>query len=154
MTRILIALDGSDESIAAAERAHQLFDNVEVLAINVFEAPRATTPTLGGTLTWGAVWRYEVFGSSEEDADAARRIAADEAMSEAERAGLDPTHGIGDVGDPAEAIVAAAEDHDVDVIVVGWHQRNWLSRLIDPPVGPEIIKQTDLPVLLVQGAQS
>lgn len=152
MTRILVALDGSDESVAAAEQARQLFgDDAEYLAINVFEAPRATTPSLSDTLTWGAVWRYETFGSTEEDAEAAREVAAGEALEEAERAGLHPTRGLGQVGDPAQAIVDAADRHHADAIVVGWHQRGWLSRLIDPPVGPEVAKRAHVPVLLAKG---
>lgn len=155
MTRILVALDGSDESIAAADQARRLFGNeAEYLAINVFEAPRVTTPSLRDTLTWGAVWRYEALGSTEEDADAAREVAADEALSEAQRAGLDPAQGLGQVGDPAPAIVDAADRHHVDAIVVGWHQRGWLSRLIDPPVGPEVAKRAHVPVLLAKGADS
>lgn len=152
MTRILVALDGSDESIAAAEEARRLFGgDAEYLAINVFEAPRVTTPSLRDTLTWGAVWRYEAFGSTPDDAEAAREVAAEEALSEAERAGLDPSKGLGQVGDPADAIVDAADRHRADAIVVGWHQRGWLSRLVDPPVGTEVARRAHVPVLLAKG---
>lgn len=155
MTRILVALDGSDESIAAAEQSRHLFGpDAEYLAINVFEAPAATTPVVGDALAWGAVWRYEALGATEEDAEAARQVAAEEALNEAQRAGLEPTKGLGQIGDPADAIVDAADRHRADAIVVGWHQRGWLSRLIDPPVGPEVAKRANVPVLLAKGASS
>jgi nucleotide-binding universal stress UspA family protein len=57
---------------------------------------------------------------------------------------------IGDVGDPARAILEAAHEHGVDVVVVGSHDRSWLSRLFSKSVSTEIVKRADLPVLLAK----
>lgn len=151
MTRILIALDDTDASAAAVSQAKRLFGaEADYLAINVFEAPMATFPTLRDTVTWGAVWRYDVFAATEEDAEAAREVAAEEALETAERAGLEPSRAIGQVGDPATAIIEAAHSHDVDVIVVGSHRRSWFSRLLDPSVAAEVVKRADIPVLVAK----
>ena len=155
MTRILLALDGSDASLGAAARAHQLFgDDAEYLAINVFEAPNAIVPTVSDPLIWGAVWRYDVLAATEEDREAARAAAAEDARDEAEQAGVGATRAIGKVGDPATAIVEAAGQHAADVIVVGAHQRGWFSRLFDPPVAADVVKRADTPVLVVREADA
>ena len=56
---------------------------------------------------------------------------------------------IGQEGDPADAVLRAAEEHQVDVIVVGTHERGWFDRLVRPSVSKEIIKESKVPVLVV-----
>ena len=46
---------------------------------------------------------------------------------------------------------AAAEEHDVDVVVVGSHDRGMLSRLLDPSVAAGVVRGTYRPVLVVSG---
>lgn len=152
MTRILVALDGTDESVAAAEQARRLFgDAAEYLAINVFDAPPVGASPLPDALTWGAVWRYEALGTTDADAAEARELAADAALDESARAGLDAEQALGQVGDPAPAIVDAADRFGVDAIVVGWHQRGWLARLVGRSVGTEIAEAAHVPVLIAKG---
>lgn len=151
MTRILLALDGSDASHAAAAAAQRLFGTTaEYLAVNVYDAPSAMVPTLTDPLVWGAVWRYDVLAATEADSESAREIATDEARDEAALVGIEPVESIGSVGDPAEAIIAAATEHAVDAIVVGSHQRGWISRLFDPPVADDLVARSNVPVLVVR----
>lgn len=150
MTRILLALDETPTAAAAAQAAHRLFGaDAEYLAINVFEEVPAAA-VVRDPMTWGMVWQYDMYSSTAEDAEAARSAAQTEAADQAAAAGVAPTESIGDLGDPAEAILAAAHEHDIDVIVVGSHQRNWLSRLFDPSVASEVVKRADVPVLVVK----
>ncbi len=73
---------------------------------------------------------------------------------QSERAGLDEPEQIIEEGDPATAICDAADAHDVDVIVVGSHDRNLLSRLIQPSVATGVVRGTHIPVLVISGSPS
>jgi hypothetical protein len=62
MITVLIAVDDSDESTAAAPLARRLFgDDAEYLAINVFEHPPSPVPpgSMPATpMAWGMVWPF------------------------------------------------------------------------------------------------
>ena len=160
MIKVLIAVDDTDESAEAAALARRLFgDQAEYLAINVFEhplpiEPRSSWPE-GRPVTWGAVWPYSAgpdapVGGDEVPEISAHDVAESHARDAAERAGLDEAELIGEVGDPADAILGAADEHDVDVVVVGSHRRSWLSRLLSHPVSAEVVKRANVPVLVAK----
>jgi nucleotide-binding universal stress UspA family protein len=86
--------------------------------------------------------RPEVVDAAQERADATAGSAVDEA-------GISGAGRIAELGDPPEAILRAARDHDIDVIVVGDHDRSWWSKLFAPAVGSELIDRAEIPVLAV-----
>lgn len=51
-------------------------------------------------------------------------------------------------GDPADAVVRLAEDHDVDLIVLGSHGRTGLTRLLMGSVAEAIVRKAHCPVLV------
>jgi len=53
------------------------------------------------------------------------------------------------VGYPARSIRSFAEDHDVDLVVMGSHGRSGLSRVILGSVAEKVLRGTHLPVLVV-----
>ena len=57
---------------------------------------------------------------------------------------------MGEVGDPAHAIVRAAAACGADVIVVGSHDRSWLSKLFTPSVAAAVVSESSIPVLMVR----
>jgi nucleotide-binding universal stress UspA family protein len=65
-------------------------------------------------------------------------------------ASLPKAESIGDVGDPAYAILRAADEHDVDLIVVGSHTHSWFSRLFTGSVSNDLLREADIPVLVVK----
>jgi nucleotide-binding universal stress UspA family protein len=163
MTRILVAVDETDDSVNAARTAHGLFgDDAEYLAVNVASIRLESTavPWYGAgwgaayTVPYGGVWDYRSRRATSAEAsagaetpDAAAAVAAERV---ADQSGLPNAEAIGDVGDPADAILRAAHEHDVDVIVVGSHDRGWLSRLWRPSVSDAVVKHTERPVLVVR----
>lgn len=54
---------------------------------------------------------------------------------------------------PAEAIVAYAEEQDIDVVVAGTHGRRGLQRLLIGSVAEEVIRTAPCPVLAVRGGE-
>ena len=159
MIKVLIAVDDTSASVEAGCVGCRLFGaDAEYLAIDVFE-PQAR-PSLPGSspttpMAWGAVWPYSP-GPDEPPAGGdvpevtEFDIAEREALDAVERAGLEDAKLIGDVGDPARANFEAAHEHGVDVVVVGSHDRSWLSRLFSKSVSTEIVKRADVPVLLAK----
>ncbi|MEL7156645.1 MAG: universal stress protein [Actinomycetota bacterium] len=55
---------------------------------------------------------------------------------------------------PAEGILAAADDHDVDLIAIGSHGRTGLSRVLLGSVAERIARQASIPVVIVRVAAS
>ena len=53
------------------------------------------------------------------------------------------------VGYPVRSIRRFVDDHDVDLIVMGSHGRSGLSRVVLGSVSEKVLRQTHLPVLIV-----
>ncbi len=169
MTRVMIAVDGSELDAPLARTAHRLFGaDSEYWAVNVqgdgvdgLGAEPTTFPALyGGSLVgFGSAYPYIApdpyrvrAPADEADAgavDAAQQRADTTAQSAVDEAGIAGAGHIAEVGEPPEAILRAAREHDIDVIVVGEHDRSWWSRLFDPAVGSEVVDLADIPVLVV-----
>ncbi|MGE0880276.1 MAG: universal stress protein [Acidimicrobiia bacterium] len=139
----LIALDESAISVRAAREARHLFPNAEFLVINV---GRGVVPWLAAG-QFGMV--YPAPAPMIEEA-----MPDDELETLAESAGVHPTDVITVVGDPGRAICDAAEQHDVDVIVVGSHDKGVFRRLIEPSVAQAVLHNTHRPVLIVGGTKA
>ena len=76
-------------------------------------------------------------GRRTPPAETAKELAAD--------AGLSAATVVGETGDPVDAIARAAEEHDVDVIVVGAGEKNWWHRLFEGSVSKDIIRVANRP---------
>lgn len=158
MTRVLVAVDDSEGSVRAAETAHRLFGaDAEYLAVNVTNVvDLATIPWYGAgwgapyAAPYGAVWAYRSDVTADVGgAEEGEEIAEANARDVAEQSGLPDAEAVGEEGDPATAVLRAAEERQVDVIVVGTEDRGWLDRFVRPSVSKEIVKQSSVPVLIV-----
>jgi nucleotide-binding universal stress UspA family protein len=168
MTHVLIAVDDSDSSLVAARTAHRLFgDSAEYTVINVADA----TPVYWGDDALGSGMVYPLAvpapgmmgsmpltvsspdtsgrGRSEHVVEPAE-IAEQTAQQVVAQAGIHDARPVGELGDPAQAIVAAAHDYDADVIVVGAHDRGWLQRLFNSSVADAVVRKADTPVLIAR----
>ena len=180
MTQVLIAVDDSDTSVSAARVAYGLFgDSATYTVVNVADRspmmwggdalvwgigyPIVMTPSATG----GVVPRTESPEADQRDSepttapsdaaitvsavdsasiDAAMKVARDVAAE----AALPNPQVVGEVGDPALAIMSAARHHRADVIVIGSHERSWFSRLFIPSVAGTVMREADIPVLIAR----
>jgi nucleotide-binding universal stress UspA family protein len=144
MTRVLVALDESELSVHVARVAHNLFEapGTEILAISVAAVPTLWADPFGGVHPLSADFGGADDLVTEEQLEARLgEVVAD--------AGLHADETLVEVGGPVERICTAAEEHDVDVIVVGAHDKGFLRRMIDPSVSEGILAHTTRPVLVV-----
>lgn len=149
MANVLIALDEAPVSVRAARAAVRLFGpDSRYLVVNVSELPAPWVGTAG----FGAVAPLAV---DPRWLDAAYDGQADdettELMARAEQAGVPAPEALVREGDAVLEICSAAEQHDVDVIVVGSHDKSALRRLFDPSIADAVVRTTHRPVLVVSG---
>ncbi|MGD9701337.1 MAG: universal stress protein [Acidimicrobiia bacterium] len=153
MTTILIAADESEESVNAARVAHLLFgDDAEYLVINV----GSSIPN--DVMAWGYAYpvAMPMLAYPPQLAERAPgeptpvEEAEDRASAIAAAAAIEGAEAVGDVGDPSEAILVAARDQGADVIVVGSHERSWFSRLLTGSVSHDVVRRSEIPVLVVK----
>lgn len=159
MTRVLLAVEESDVSVAAVQAARGLFGSEsDYLAVNVAEeVPSWWT----AQPHWGGVYPFPFDAPSplgEESPEPAGRDPGPDSVARAEATAANVAQQggvaavpVAEFGDPAAAIVAAAERHDADVIVVGTHHKGWWRRLFDGSVADAVAKRADRPVLVVSG---
>lgn len=140
MTKVLVAVDDSLVSLRAAREGARLFSNAEFLVINVGRSP----------VPWVAGWEYGAAYPIEMSELPVKALHGDELGALAVEAGLSPAELLTvEAHDPAQAICDAAEQHDVDAIVVGSHDRGILDRLINPSVSRGVLDGTYRPVVVV-----
>ncbi len=142
--KILIALDESPVSARAAREAVRLFSgpDTEFLVINVTRFPLMWA----GAGAYGMVTPLAMNPAWPDDG-----ATQDNLVERAEAAELPDAEALTPTGDPVRLVCLAAEDNEVDVIVVGSHDKSVLRRLLDPSVAAGIVRDTYRPVLVVSG---
>jgi nucleotide-binding universal stress UspA family protein len=141
---VLIATDGSDQSVRSARRAAELLrsaDRLTLLTV-VTEIPGDDAGGFEGSVytpeEMERVWDAEL----AEARDELERTAA--ALTSA------PVEKRTEVGDVAGTICRIAEEVGVDVIVVGSHGRTGLQRLFLGSVSEHVVRHAPCPVLVVR----
>lgn len=166
MTQVLIAVDDSESSIKTARTAYALFgDSATYTVVNV--ADQSPMIWGGDALVWGigypivmaptGVVEVDHAGKSQRSDAAAAEVdqapidaAIEVARGVASEADIPNPQVVGEVGDPATAIITAAHHHQADVIVIGSHDRSWFSKLLTPSVTGAVVRDADIPVLIAR----
>jgi len=165
--KILVPLDGSPLSERVLPEVEKLVSetNAEATLLMVADSPApigATSVERGGvrdvvaapTAVAGVIEQTTIIHEGETQPQAEQRIKDELGEYLAERAvGLAGTgtltaHAVL-LGDPAEQIVAYANDGHFDLIAMATHGRSGLSRLFAGSVASRVVEQASVPVLLV-----
>lgn len=135
---ILLATDGSPASEPASEQAIDLATQVQARLLVVSVLSTASRP-------------------SEAPADLAVADSRDSLTTKAQgivqrakAAGADATFLVWE-GNPGEAIVAAADAENADLIVVGSHGRSGVSRFLIGSVSDFVVRHAHCPVMVIRG---
>ncbi|WP_254533137.1 universal stress protein [Natrinema gelatinilyticum] len=138
--RILVPVDGSNRSVEALEYAIETFPDASITAIHVLEVGRGDIGTLSG-MTGDIPDERPERERSEEILESARELAADRGTEiETERGR----------GRPDRLIVKRAEDDDYDMIVIGSHGRDGVTRVLLGSVAEKVMRRSSMPVLVVR----
>ncbi|WP_318571155.1 universal stress protein [Salinigranum marinum] len=137
--RILVPTDGSDHAVRAAEHALYLADafDATVHVISVVDVQEAAGPFSAGGVDQSFIARLEANAESTID------------EIEAAGDGSAPIESTVRKGEPTAEILAYADDHDVDLVVMGTHGRRGLRRVIAGSVTERVVRTADVPVITV-----
>jgi nucleotide-binding universal stress UspA family protein len=138
-TTILVPTDGSPCADRACTYATHLADALGAQIHVVHVAPADEQP--------GSDWLRDV-AISEADVcdDLFALAAAPEAMPDAEQV----VHRTAYHDDPADGILRYAQEHDVDLIVMGTHGRTGAARLVLGSVAESVLRAATCPVLTLR----
>jgi nucleotide-binding universal stress UspA family protein len=151
ISKILIAIDGSDKSVEASQYAISLAkkNRAKLLALNIIN----TQPWFYSSRPYG--WATpekmeDVHKRDREEAqiwlDRIKEDAADNGVEVNARVLLVPTTQSSTAG----AIVTYAEENDVDVIVVGTRGRSGLKKMLLGSVASGVVTYSHCPVLVIK----
>ena len=147
---VLLAIDDSPLDDVVTSTATRLFDpsTTDFVAVHI-DAARSVAQSLPvATLTPGAAGASMV-STLIDDIESASVEAENVAGHAVARAALSHAETVGEAGDPASGILATAQERDASMIVLGTHNRGWLSRLFRPSVADAVLQQTQRPVLVM-----
>ena len=141
---LLIASDGSELAVRAAQRGIELLGKPERLTLLsvVSHMPMLETAGMDGAMyspeTDQALLNVELEHASDELAHTAELLRDTHVEKRVE------------IGDAATTICAIAEELGVDVIVVGSHGRKGVSRLFLGSTSEHVVRNAPCPVLVVR----
>lgn len=136
--RILLPTDGSTEAEHAAEHALALAerDDGTLHVLSSIDSAAFGAEVRAATIT----------DRLEERA----RTAVDRLCTRATDRGVAGVRGEVVDGPPHRAILAYADEHDIDVIVMGTHGRSGIERYLLGSVTEKVVRTADVPVLTVR----
>jgi len=146
--KILVATDGSDHAVQAAQRGVGVLGAADtVVLLCVVHTPAIVSSGMesgfaGGMATPEVVDAAWVGAKEEADASIDRTIAAlPDALTIERRV---------ETGEPGLAIVAVAEELDVDAVVIGSRGRGAVKRALLGSVSTHVVHNAPCPVLVVR----
>jgi nucleotide-binding universal stress UspA family protein len=136
---ILLATDGSPASESASDEAIDLAVQVEARLLVMSVLGPSSRPSETSADTAGPADSRDSLTSK-----------AQAIVQRAKASGADATFLVWD-GEAGEAIVAAADSENADLIVVGSHGRSGVSRFLIGSVSDFVVRHAHCPVMVVRG---
>ena len=136
---VLVPIDGSDPSMAALEYACSQHSDATITALYV------------SNVSFGQN-RFMAGGSFREWKETEEQQAGElfeKVRENADTSGLQ-IETVHKFGDPLRYIVGYAEENNVDVIVIGSHGRDGVSRLALGSVAERVVRLAPMPVVVVK----
>jgi len=140
--RILVPIDRSEQSEAAAAFAVENFPDATVVLLHVINPAEAGYSAQASVPSFSEEW-YE-----EKQAEASDRF--DELAAIARDGGVETVERVVEVGRPTKVIVEYADEHDIDQIVMGSHGRSGVSRILLGSVAETVVRRATVPVTVVR----
>ncbi len=144
-SRILVAFDGSKDSVKAVQLAASLSSkfNADLTVIHVF-----ASPTIGFSAASGMP--VPDYSEMEEASKEAGRKILDRGLQIATDAGAKPKGELMESPSVVEAVVTFASDNNVELIVVGTRGMTGFKKLILGSVSSGLVAHAHCPVLVAR----
>ncbi|WP_458188001.1 universal stress protein [Haladaptatus sp. NG-WS-4] len=139
--RILVPIDGSEQSDEALEHVLTEFQDADVTIINVIDPIDVGYTSTVGMPGHSEEWYEESKANAESLFESAQEIADEYGVT------LTTTT---ELGRPSQTIVEFAEENDFDHIVMGSHGRSGVSRILLGSVAETVVRRSPMPVTVVR----
>jgi nucleotide-binding universal stress UspA family protein len=139
--RVLVPFDGSPLAERALEHAARNLADAAIVAVYVVNPLDSILSVEAGGLPVAADWYEDERERAAAALDEATALAADRGV-EIETAVV--------TGQPTREILAYADEHDVDQIVLGSHGRDGVRRAILGSVAETVVRRAGVPVTVVR----
>ena len=145
---ILVALSDGADARRVATFVNTFFraDDYEILGINISAEP---APVLSPEAGFGVMYPWGLHRDLATEEAERRERSERHAEQVVAASGLQGDEAIGRCGDPAEMIMVAATERDVDLIVVGASHGGILNHIFSPSVEKALSHRADRPLLVV-----
>ena len=137
---VVVGIDDSDASKRALRRAADI-----ALASRARLVVTSAAPVLTGMAAAHGIGPYD-----PADAPEGHQIELIHAKDYLAERGIEPVLAFG-AGDAADEVVAAAEKHEADLIVVGTREPGALGRILSGSVSQAVARKAHCDVLIVHG---
>ena len=146
---VLIAYDGSPHADAAVDAAGRLFPAGDAVVVTAWNSARPAAGAARVALPEGVI--DEAITNLDRASEAEANRTAEAGGGRAQAAGLRAT-AIAVPADPSEwaGILSAADDNDVDAIVVGSRGRSGIASVVLGSVSNRIVHNARQPVMVVR----
>ncbi|WP_136716969.1 universal stress protein [Halorientalis salina] len=138
--QILVAVDDSPQAMAAVEHAVTHYADADITLLSVIEyTEKKTSLKRGGR-------------GRDEGWYAAEREAAEELLDDASDLAADHDVEVGTAiedGSPSTEILDYVDDHDIDVLVMGFRKRSPTGKALFGSTAQDVLLSTDCPVVTV-----
>ncbi|UHQ96096.1 universal stress protein [Natrinema halophilum] len=139
--RVLVPVDGSEQSLAALEYATSRFSDARITIFHAVALPfEYERDTVDGTYLDQVVDNLSSRGDAILDA-AEQSVDDDDVVVETNL----------EFGDPSRCIVDYAGDNEFDQIIMGSHGRSLPTRIITGSVAETVSRRSTIPTTLVRG---
>lgn len=147
---ILVPTDGSDTAMVAVEHALELAETcgADVHALYVIDTDSMSLSLGTEQVDRLRQGQYDEMDEVRERAERATALVADRGRER----GLDVVEHVS-AGRPHSLIEGYADDHDIDLIVMGSHGRSGVKRILLGSVTERTLRSTTVPVLVVDAQQ-
>lgn len=138
---VLVPHDGSPQADAALAHALEEFPDATITVLHVID-PSDTGYTASAVMPdFSEQWYETAKEAAEELFEAAREQATGH---EGE------LHTVRELGRPSRKIVAYADEHDVDHVVMGSHGRTGVTRILLGSVAETVARRSPVPVTVIR----
>lgn len=135
--RILVPVDGSPQSEDALEFAAGEWPDATLELLHVID-PVEAGYSAGRVPSTGEEWYEDAKERAENYFEEAQQLVDNDLDTRTE------------VGRPAATIVDMAEEDDVDLVVIGSHGRQGISRILLGSVAEHVVRESPVPVTIVR----